>query len=78
MAYRLCSALLLSLAGWSCAALQSGPNDLHRQRNQDLPYCPGGKQDQHCLLGSDCRTTEKGCQVCQCEVVFEEEEQGNR
>jgi len=35
-------------------------------RNKDVPFCPGGDRGMACVLGSDCRVTEKGCQVCQC------------
>lgn len=36
-------------------------------RMENLPYCPGGRRDKGCLLGTDCRVTPQGCQVCQCE-----------
>lgn len=32
----------------------------------NVPYCPGGDRASTCLLGANCRVTEKGCQVCQC------------
>jgi hypothetical protein len=35
-------------------------------RKMDVPYCPGGDRDKGCLLGTNCRITEKNCQVCQC------------
>jgi len=33
---------------------------------QDVPYCRGGDRDQGCVLGTNCRVTQDGCQVCQC------------
>jgi hypothetical protein len=35
-------------------------------RTKNVPFCPGGDRATGCLLGSDCRVTEQGCQVCQC------------
>ena len=36
------------------------------KRNENVPFCPGGDRATACVLGSDCRVTEQGCQVCQC------------
>jgi hypothetical protein len=33
---------------------------------ENVPYCPGGQRDTHCLFGANCRVTDAGCQVCQC------------
>lgn len=35
-------------------------------RVKGVPDCPGGNRAKACLLGTNCRITEKGCQVCQC------------
>ena len=48
-----------------------GENRMNTRRNPSVPYCPGGQRDKGCVLGSICNTTEKGCQVCQCESLEE-------
>ena len=77
-AFRLFSLYLLSSMAWGCDSLMNSPdpysptggpgaNQGRTTRRDDVPYCPGGKRDRSCLFGTNCRITEKGCQVCQCE-----------
>jgi hypothetical protein len=39
------------------------------QQVEGVPYCSGGDRAAHCVLGKNCRITEKGCQVCQCAAM---------
>ena len=41
-------------------------NQMTAARQKNLPYCPGGDRAKACVLGQNCRVTEQGCQVCQC------------
>ena len=66
------------LGALSCAPLgTSAPvtgddpsvNEMTSVRQKDLPYCAGGHRNKACVLGENCRVTEKGCQVCQCQTL---------
>lgn len=83
MARRLFSGLhwagLLAIgSSWGCEMMRNQPAAYaptggpaaaqgSTSRMANVPYCPGGKRDKGCLFGTDCRVTEQGCQVCQCE-----------
>lgn len=41
-------------------------NQVTSAPSEDVPFCPGGDRGKHCVLGANCRVTERGCQVCQC------------
>jgi hypothetical protein len=62
----------------SCASLAGSPavagddasvNQMTVARQKNLPYCPGGDRAKACVLGQNCRVTEQGCQVCQCQTL---------
>ena len=78
MAHRLFSLWLLVSVVWGCDSMFNSPDPYvptggpapsqgSTTRMEDVPYCPGGQRDRSCVLGTDCRITARGCQVCQCE-----------
>jgi len=44
-------------------------NQMTSARQKNVPYCPGGDRAKACVLGENCRVTEQGCQVCQCQAL---------
>ena len=44
-------------------------NQMTAARQKNLPYCPGGDRAKACVFGENCRVTEQGCQVCQCNTM---------
>lgn len=71
MTFRLLSALLWASVGWGCDPWSNqdaqAPEPGYTQKMQNVPYCRDGRRDRGCLFGTNCRVTEEGCQVCQCE-----------
>jgi hypothetical protein len=72
------AALAAVLGALSCAPLGTSEpatgddpniNQMTSVRQKDLPYCAGGHRNKACVLGENCRVTEKGCQVCQCQTL---------
>lgn len=70
----------VAMGSLGCSSLGGNPavagddpsiNQATIARRKNLPYCPGGDRAKACLLRENCRVTEQGCQVCQCQTLAE-------
>ncbi|MEO8181075.1 MAG: hypothetical protein ABI895_19740 [Deltaproteobacteria bacterium] len=71
--------LLVALSALGCAELTGttgtvtgddpNVNQVTAARQKNLPYCAGGNRARSCVFGQNCRVTEQGCQVCQCQTL---------
>jgi hypothetical protein len=64
-----CSTPLLSSSSPATTGDDPSVNQMTSARQKNLPYCPGGDRGKACVFGQNCRVTEQGCQVCQCNTM---------